>query len=93
MIFYTNQLIQALNQIDFNEFTNIGDIPSQLSFSGPEKLQEALNRLLELYHTRIVRESNNVRLINQTISSGLWNMILGRATRSQPHTGRMISAI
>lgn len=77
MIFYTNQLIQALNQIEFNEFTNIGDIPSQLSFSGPEKLQEALNRLLELYHTRIVRESNNVRLINQTISSGLWNMDIG----------------
>lgn len=71
MIFYTNQLIQALNEIQFNQFTAPGNIPSQLSCAVPEKLQEALNRLLALYHTRILWESNNVRLINETIASGL----------------------
>lgn len=77
MIFYTNQLIQALNEIQFNQFTAPGNIPSQLSCAVPEKLQEALNRLLALYHTRILWESNNVRLINETIASGLWNMDIG----------------
>ena len=40
-------------------------------------MDKELDRVLGLYFRRILWESNNVHLVNQTISSGLWNMDIG----------------
>lgn len=71
------KVIDALQKIQFDEFTNIKKIPFFLQGSGSTKLEQEINRLLALYHQRISRESDNVKLINSTISSGLWNMDIG----------------
>ena len=47
------------------------DMPS------PSHMDKELDRVLGLYFKRILWESNNVHLVNQTISSGLWNMDIG----------------
>lgn len=72
-----NQLTDALRQISFDHFTDVQDIPSSLKLSDYNGLNKELNRVLGLYHSRILWESNNVHLVNQTISSGLWNMDIG----------------
>lgn len=71
------KVIDALQKIQFDEFTDIKKIPFFLQGSGSTKLEQEINRLLALYHQRISRESDNVKLINSTISSGLWNMDIG----------------
>lgn len=71
------KVIDALQKIQFDEFTDIKKIPFFLQGSGSTKLEQEINRLLALYHQRISRESDNVKLINATISSGLWNMDIG----------------
>ena len=69
--------INALQQISFDVFTDVHEIPAQLNLFHTSELEEELNRVLGLYHDRILWESNNVHLVNQTISSGLWNMDIG----------------
>ncbi len=75
--FGNKQTIDALRQISFDQFTDLQDIPSHLQLPGTGGINEALNRVLEMYYNRILWESNNVHLVNQTISSGLWNMDIG----------------
>lgn len=71
------QVTDALRQISFNQFTDAKEIPLSLKLSDSNGLVKELNRVLELYYNRILWESNNVHLVNQTISSGLWNMDIG----------------
>lgn len=75
--FQKKELIEALSQVDFNEFTDVRQIPSSLQNISSSKVASEINRLMNLYCQRIVWESNNVNLINETISSGLWNMDIG----------------
>lgn len=75
--FYKKQAIEALSQIDFDQFTDVQNIPSSLTLPSSHALERELNRVLALYYNRIVWESNSVHLVNQTISSGLWNMDIG----------------
>lgn len=78
MFSYGNkQTIDALRNISFDVFTDVQKIPSSLQLPHADGLQTELNRVLALYHQRIQWESNNVHLVNQTISSGLWNMDIG----------------
>lgn len=69
--------VDALRQISFDVFTEAEKIPSSLNLPDSSNLQTQLNRVLELYYNRILWESNNVHLVNETISSGLWNMDIG----------------
>lgn len=71
------QVIDSLQQISFDNFTDAQDIPVSLNLSDSNSLVSELNRVLELYYSRILWECNNVHLVNQTISSGLWNMDIG----------------
>ena len=71
------QMIDALRQISFDNFTDVQDIPANLRLPNSHAVDQELNRVLELYYSRILWESNNVHLVNQTISSGLWNMDIG----------------
>ncbi|MGO5114514.1 methyl-accepting chemotaxis protein [Candidatus Avoscillospira sp. LCP25S3_F1] len=75
--FGSKQTIDALRNISFDVFTDVQQIPTSLQLPNGGALQTELNRVLELYHQRIQWESNNVHLVNQTISSGLWNMDIG----------------
>ena len=75
--FGSKQTIDALRNISFDVFTDVQQIPSSLRLPHTDELQTELNRVLHLYHQRIQWESNNVHLVNQTISSGLWNMDIG----------------
>ncbi len=78
MFSYGNkQTIDALRNISFDVFTDVQKTPSSLQLPHADGLQTELNRVLALYHQRIQWESNNVHLVNQTISSGLWNMDIG----------------
>lgn len=69
--------VNFLRQVDFDEFTDVRQIPSHLPDACSSKTAAEINRLMEMYYRRILWESNNVSLINQTISSGLWNMDIG----------------
>lgn len=71
------QLVDTLRQISFDQFTDLQEIPSALNLPGSGGINGELNRVLGLYYNRILWESNNVHLVNQTISSGLWNMDIG----------------
>ena len=75
--FGTKEIVDALRKISFNAFTDLQEIPSSLDLHNSSELQRQLNRVLETYYNRIVWESNNVHLVNETISSGLWNMDIG----------------
>lgn len=76
-LFSDKQIINFLKQVEFDQFTDIHEIPSELELASSSALSEELNRVLKLYYNRILWESNNVNLVNQTISSGLWNMDIG----------------
>lgn len=76
-VFSKKQIINILKEIDFNQFTELKNIPEKIDFTSSSELTEELNRVIELYYNRIVWESNNVQLVNRTISSGLWNMDIG----------------
>lgn len=71
------QLLQELTEIEFNQFTATQEIPASLKSNINSKLGTEINRVLNLYHDRIIWENSNVHLINQVISSGLWNMDIG----------------
>lgn len=75
--FGNKETVDALRQISFDVFTDPQEIPSGLDLPDSNEIQRQLNRVLELYYNRILWESNNVRLVNETISSGLWNMDIG----------------
>ena len=75
--FGNKQTVDALQKISFDVFTDLQDIPSSLNLPHSNGIQSQLNRVLGLYYNRILWESNNVHLVNQTISSGLWNMDIG----------------
>ena len=75
--FSERQIISALQQVEFDRFTEMQDIPSELALSSPSALGRELNRVLKLYYNQIVWEKNNTHLVNQTIASGLWNMDIG----------------
>lgn len=77
MLGYKKQTLEALKQIDFDHFTDVQKIPSALPFGVSGAMEKELNRVLALYYNRIEWESNSVHLVNQTISSGLWNMDIG----------------
>lgn len=77
MVFGYKKLIDALDQIEFNQFTDPKDIPYQVDTSFSAPVVEKINEILQQYYQRILWESSNVELINQTISSGLWNMDIG----------------
>lgn len=78
MAFFRNkQTLDILQQISFDQFTDIQEIPSGLDMPSPSHMDKELDRVLGLYFKRILWESNNVHLVNQTISSGLWNMDIG----------------
>lgn len=76
-VFSKKQIINILKEIDFNQFTELKNIPEEIDFTSSSELTEELNRVIELYYNRIVWESNNVQFVNRTISSGLWNMDIG----------------
>lgn len=76
-LFSVKKIINILKQIEFDQFSDIEKIPSMLDLPYSSALSEELNRIIELYYNRILWESNNVHLVNQTISSGLWNMDIG----------------
>ena len=77
LLFGDKQIVDALREISFDVFTDPEQIPSGLDLPASHAIQSQINRVLELYHNRIVWESNNVHLVNETISSGLWNMDIG----------------
>lgn len=77
LLFGDKQIVDALREISFDVFTDPEQIPSGLNLPASHAMQSQINRVLELYHNRIVWESNNVHLVNETISSGLWNMDIG----------------
>ena len=91
--FVSKQTLDALRNISFDVFTDVQQIPSSLRLPHANELQVELNRVLHLYHQRIQGESNNVHLVNQTISSGLWNMDIGPGNQVTAAIGRMISGI
>ena len=76
-LFRNKQTLDILQQISFDQFTDIQEIPSGLDMPSPSHMDKELDRVLGLYFKRILWESNNVHLVNQTISSGLWNMDIG----------------
>ena len=76
-LFRNKQTLDILQQISFDQFTDIQEIPSGLDIPSPSQMDKELDRVLGLYFRRILWESNNVHLVNQTISSGLWNMDIG----------------
>ena len=76
-LFRNKQTLDILQQISFDQFTDIQEIPSGLDMPSPSQMDKELDRVLGLYFKRILWESNNVHLVNQTISSGLWNMDIG----------------
>lgn len=76
-LFRNKQTLDILQQISFDQFTDIQEIPSGLDMPSPSHMDKELDRVLGLYFRRILWESNNVHLVNQTISSGLWNMDIG----------------
>lgn len=75
--FARREIVKTLQELDFDEFTDVHQIPSHLPNAGSSQMEQEINRLMEMYYRRILWESNNVSLINQTISSGLWNMDIG----------------
>ncbi len=75
--FGNREIVDALEKISFNSFTDPRDIPSTLNLPNSNEIQRQLNRVLGLYHNRILWETHNVQLVNKTISSGLWNMDIG----------------
>ena len=75
--FEDKKLINELNSIEFNEFTDIEKIPYELDVDKSSGITSAINRVLELYHRRILSENKNIGMINKLISSGLWNMDIG----------------
>ena len=77
VLFSEESIINRLKQINFDQFTDLQEIPSAFEQSSASALCKELNRILKLYYDRILWESNNVHLVNQTISSGLWNMDIG----------------
>lgn len=79
--FGNKETVDALRQISFDVFTEPQDIPSSLDLPQSNDMQRQLNRVLEMYYNRILWESNNVRLVNETISSGLWNMDIGEGNQ------------
>ena len=76
-LFRNKQTLDILQQISFDQFTDIQEIPSGLDIPSPSHMDKELDRVLGLYFRRILWESNNVHLVNQTISSSLWNMDIG----------------
>ena len=77
MFFQDKALIRELNQISFGQFTPLNEIPDCLPGGDGTALRYAISQLLQLYKDRIECEVGNVVLINDTISSGLWNMDIG----------------
>ena len=75
--FGNKELVDALRNISFDAFTNPQEIPSSLELPGSNEIQRQLNRVIGLYYDRILWENHNVHLVNETISSGLWNMDIG----------------
>lgn len=75
--FEDKKLINELNNIDFNEFTDIEKIPNQLNSEKYSNIGSAINRIINLYYRRILSENTNIGMINHIISSGLWNMDIG----------------
>lgn len=71
------KIINDLNSINFNEFTDISKIPRQLNTEKSTGISSAINRILDLYYNRILSENTNIGMINHIISSGLWNMDIG----------------
>lgn len=76
-LFSVKQIINILKQVEFDQFSDIQGIPSALDLPSASVLSKELNRVIGLYYNRMLWESNNVNLVNQTISSGLWNMDIG----------------
>ena len=75
--FGKKEIADALRGISFNAYTDVEEIPSHLDLSDSTELQRQLNRVIGLYYERILWENRNVHLVNETISSGLWNMDIG----------------
>lgn len=71
------QIMKELADIEFDQFTAVDEIPDRLDLERSSAMEEELNRVLHMYRERILWENNNVHLLNQTLSSGLWNMDIG----------------
>ena len=81
LLFGDKQIVDALREISFDVFTDPQEIPSGLNLPASSAMQNQMNRVLGLYYNRILWESNNVHLVNETISSGLWNMDIGQGNQ------------
>lgn len=53
-VFSKKQIINILKEIDFNQFTELKNIPEEIDFTSSSELTEELNRVIELYYNRIV---------------------------------------
>lgn len=86
--FKDKELVNKLNSINFNEFTYIEKIPSELHLEKLSDTSLAVNRVLNLYYKRVLSENTNISMINKIISSGIW--ILAKIMKFWLLIGQMI---
>lgn len=58
--FKDKELVNKLNRINFNEFTYIEKIPSELHLEKLSGTSLAVNRVLNLYYKRVLSENTNI---------------------------------
>ena len=84
MSFFTEKkrIISALQQLEIQKNVPVEELVKQLYVEGVDennsKLLQAINAKMAQYQQRILQEANNVKLINDAVSSGMWNMYIDK---------------
>ena len=84
MSFFTEKkrIISALQQLEIQKNVPVEELVKQLYVEGVDennsKLLQAINAIMAQYQQRILQEANNVKLINDAVSSGMWNMYIDK---------------
>ena len=84
MSFFTEKkrIISALQQLEIQKNVPVEELVKQLYVEGVDennsKLLQAINAIMAQYQQRILQEANDVKLINDAVSSGMWNMYIDK---------------
>ncbi len=84
MSFFTEKkrIISALQQLEIQKNVPVEELVKQLYVEGVDennsKLLQAINAIMAQYQQRILQDANNVKLINDAVSSGMWNMYIDK---------------
>ncbi|MBU3876359.1 PAS domain-containing protein [Faecalicatena sp. AGMB00832] len=78
----TKKIVEALQDVRIEYSSKAEELPDRIQIEGMQEqdspLLAAVNQVLKQYQSRVLHEVHNIQMINDTVSSGLWNMYINK---------------